>query len=674
MLLLCALMAGSGSAWAEETVTTVATFTSSDAVTASGYASTYGGDDWSISMGGNNKSIGFNNKNCTTIGDNLGTNATASNYGVVVKSKNKLSGVSRITFVYTGGSGDGGKLYLAYSTDNSTWNAITLNSGEGLSTQGVTVSQNTTFTFDFAEISDAYYGFILDKGNTTTAAYRFDNVTVTFLNVVTTADAALTGISVSGTPTTFYTDDTFNTDGITVTATYDDDTTKDVTDEASFTGYDMATAGTQTVNVSYTEGDVTKTASFSITVNERPKFTVTLGDDNTEIEESSVGAGVVLPSRSAAGYTFAGWTDTELNVETSNAPALLIPAGSYYPSADITLFPVYSRVSAGTTVMPDVTLTISDYATAHSWADGTKYESITINSNLTATINDDNDSNTGKYYTSNTSWRIYEAGTGFTLTAATGYTLASVVFTYDKNNNGVIVFGDSQYTSGTEITLSGSSASFTVTHSDGTKNGNVQIKEIVVGYKSTSQAYYISHPVTSVTKTVTSAGWATFAPEYPVSFGSEEAYIINSASESGTTLTEVSSVPAGTPVLLKGGGEHTLSVVASSSTDVSSNCLKVSDGTVTKAAGVYVLADGNYGVGFYLWVGVSALSAGKIYMEPNVTTSRAFFSLDGYASGIGTLLAKGEGMKGEVYSLSGQRVARPAKGLYIVNGKKVIIK
>ena len=52
-----------------------------------------------------------------------------------------------------------------------------------------------------------------------------------------------------------------------MTANYEDQTTKDVTASAEFTGYDMETIGAQTVTVSYTEGEVTKTATYDITVN-----------------------------------------------------------------------------------------------------------------------------------------------------------------------------------------------------------------------------------------------------------------------------------------------------------------------------------------------------------------------------------------------------------------------
>ena len=51
-----------------------------------------------------------------------------------------------------------------------------------------------------------------------------------------------------------------------MTATYSDGTTADVTSSATFTGYDMSTASSQTVTVSYTEGNVTKTTTYGITV------------------------------------------------------------------------------------------------------------------------------------------------------------------------------------------------------------------------------------------------------------------------------------------------------------------------------------------------------------------------------------------------------------------------
>ena len=73
-------------------------------------------------------------------------------------------------------------------------------------------------------------------------------------------------------------------------------------------------------------------------------YTVTLGDDNSTLTEASVGAGVTLPSRtlnSDYDYTFEGWSVTYTD-ETTTAPTI-IPAGTYKPSANITLYPVYKR-------------------------------------------------------------------------------------------------------------------------------------------------------------------------------------------------------------------------------------------------------------------------------------------------------------------------------------------
>lgn len=80
-----------------------------------------------------------------------------------------------------------------------------------------------------------------------------------------TPAVTLASISVSGQTTSFNVGDNF-TFGGTVTATYSDQSTQDVTSSATFSGYDLTKAGNYTVTVSYTEGNVTKTTTYSITV------------------------------------------------------------------------------------------------------------------------------------------------------------------------------------------------------------------------------------------------------------------------------------------------------------------------------------------------------------------------------------------------------------------------
>ena len=58
------------------------------------------------------------------------------------------------------------------------------------------------------------------------------------------------------------------------------------------------------------------------------------------------------------------------------------------------------------------------------------------------------------------------------------------------------------------------------------------------------------------------------------------------------------------------------------------------------------------------------------------TTSVKGFAInwDGETDGL-SAVDNGQSAKGEtIYTLSGQRVSKPTRGLYIVNGKKVVIK
>ena len=80
--------------------------------------------------------------------------------------------------------------------------------------------------------------------------------------VTVVAAKTLSSITVSGTPAEFWKGDTFNHNGMTVTANWDDNSTTDVTAEATFSEPDMTTAGEKTVTITYKE----KTATYTIDV------------------------------------------------------------------------------------------------------------------------------------------------------------------------------------------------------------------------------------------------------------------------------------------------------------------------------------------------------------------------------------------------------------------------
>ncbi len=138
----------------------------------------------------------------------------------------------------------------------------------------------------------------------------------------------------------------------------------------------------------------------------------------------------------------------------------------------------------GTSAWADTTvvLSVETYASTNSWADKTAYSSIIINSDITATgLTNGNNS---KYYETNKSWRHYESNSGTVTITTTSGVLKAVTFTYAIDNNGVLQYGGSDYTSGTKcINVNGkTSATFTVGHSSGDKTGIVQITSITVIY------------------------------------------------------------------------------------------------------------------------------------------------------------------------------------------------
>ena len=200
---------------------------------------------------------------------------------------------------------------------------------------------------------------------------------------------------------------------------------------------------------------------------------------------------------------------------------------------------------------------------------------------------------------------------------------------------------------------------------------------------------YIIVRKASVSKTITSAGWATYCSPYPLDLehatGLTDAYIVTGGTDGVLAKTSVKSgtVPANTGLLLKGDeGTATIPVVASSSTVVSSNILVGKTAAEEIAAGTGWVLMGTPSLGFYKNTNAFTVGANTAYIPvaslpvpAGAGTAPAFFSLfDGETTGINTVKASEFTVNGEYYNLAGQRVAQPTKGLYIVNGKKVIVK
>lgn len=150
-------------------------------------------------------------------------------------------------------------------------------------------------------------------------------------------------------------------------------------------------------------------------------------------------------------------------------------------------------------------------------------------------------------------------------------------------------------------------------------------------------------------------------------------------------LIEVKSkqVPANTAVVLKGAtGTYSASAIASvdDPDEFVDNQLQIAAAPMDGSAGnIFVLNEKDGVVGFYKLSTSGSLLAGKGYLEVDgVGEGRSMFEIDIEGISTGINMVNGEGLKVNgsetYYDLQGRRVLNPTKGLYIVNGKKVIVK
>ena len=179
--------------------------------------------------------------------------------------------------------------------------------------------------------------------------------------------------------------------------------------------------------------------------------------------------------------------------------------------------------------------------------------------------------------------------------------------------------------------------------------------------------------------TVSDAGLATFASDSKLDFKNVknlEAYI---AKENGSKieLTKVNKVPAGAGVLLRALNSATsfrVPVTTAAASVTGNIFVRGNDAAVETGTGPYnyVLGKKSGVVGFYKANGATVTSD-KAYLQTTLgSAARIDINFDD-ATAIEAVKAQNV-ENGQFFNLAGQRVAQPTKGLYIVNGKKVIIK
>ena len=212
------------------------------------------------------------------LGTEIGTSTDEDDY---ISSNTLTSSFTNFTKCYPGKSGiklgsssvAGSFTASVVSTAQSNIESITVKSTKYGSDTGTLSLKtgSTTLKSSWNPGTDMTYNFEDETGDYGTASSftiatssKRAYITSVSFTIASSSSKTLESIAVSNAQTVYTQGDTFAKP--TVTATFDDESTANVTSSATFSGYNMSTVGTQTVNVSYTYGGTTKSTSYQITV------------------------------------------------------------------------------------------------------------------------------------------------------------------------------------------------------------------------------------------------------------------------------------------------------------------------------------------------------------------------------------------------------------------------
>lgn len=207
---------------------------------------------------------------------------------------------------------------------------------------------------------------------------------------------------------------------------------------------------------------------------------------------------------------------------------------------------------------------------------------------------------------------------------------------------------------------------------------NVDIKGGDWTVSDNFRLYYLGTLPEFADVSIGKTGYATFVAPYSISLENEklQAFAAQKVDEyvhlepiTNTTLN------VGEAIILKGeAGDYKLNVLSGEQPQLTVENQLVAAAEPVTATGVqYILADLEGVAGFAKATPGTVIPAGKGYMS--ITTAgagvKAFYPFgDGNATAIDKVVENTQ--EGILYNLSGQRVNRTQKGIYIINGKKVL--
>ena len=210
---------------------------------------------------------------------------------------------------------------------------------------------------------------------------------------------------------------------------------------------------------------------------------------------------------------------------------------------------------------------------------------------------------------------------------------------------------------------------------------NLNIAQKFTPFREWNHTFVIKYGVEIEVKELFSTLYAPMAIKIPAGI---EAYVVTAAKNGYAILEQVLNViPANTAVVLKGGSIEvsTENTYIGDVDPIYNNLLKGTDCETWIEEPAYILSvvDGEYG--FYkakMTDGKFLSKSNKAYLpvsallQEGQSANLRFVYID--TTDIEILDAEKNDADAEIYDLAGRRVYNPAKGIYIVNGKKVYVK
>ena len=649
LLLLCALIVGT-SAWAQAPVNTVL---------------------WSENFSG------------------FANNADPS--GSYTNSHNGTTVYGGMTVTYS--KENGGTTTQTYTSDGPNGNAnLLISKGNGtFSISGISTGQATELTVSYAKSGDGVIAIsssttgVTISGSTSGSTITTNGATtlqLTFKNTHASKNLRIDDISVkvktAGTgggvaAPTFSLAEGAVTAGTTVSLSQADSKTIRYTtngvDPTKTTGtvYSSPIAITTPVTIKAIAVDGDNVSAVSSAT-----YTISVAKPTFDVAAGKVVQGTLLTITATTGQTIIYTTDgTDPSYASSNgdiydSPIAInsamtvkaIAVDDYENESDITSASYTVSYPGAVEITPNYTF----FGKSGQFSGDTNDEVSGTKNGITVTYT----RNTGSCYANSTAMRFYKDNE-LRIDAPTGKVITSISID--------------------AVTTDVSSTPAGYNGSTGTWTGNAT--SVTFSRPSNASSYVTISKITVVLAakvTISEYLWGTYVSDQVMDFTNSEvnAYVVTGASGSAITKTPVTKAAANTPLLLNAPeGTYTIPVAATGTDYSSSN--KLVAGT-----GAAVAYDANSGYNYVLSVdGSNAMFMRIVDGTPaTVPSGKAYLALDAAPSGarglnlfddedvtgIDATLVNSEKVNSDVFDLSGRKVANPTKGLYIVNGKKYVIK